>query len=492
MSAAPLTVLAADIGGTSTKAALVSSAGEIVAAGTLAAPVPDSRGLIKPDDWWEGFRAAAASLRRANEAAFASVAALAVTGVTRTPVVLDAAGNALVGAMPARDARAQEIARRTEINASACPEAAHYDAFHPAARLQWIKADAPDALARAAAVVDPKDFIAAQLTGRIASDPIALARLVAAADTTRGPSLLARLGLPERLVPDLLPPGAVIAPVRSDAGAPFDVLAGRPVVMASHDTWCGVLGLGALVEGRAYNVSGTTETFGVLCGRPVKAEGLMDVQWGDRLHQIGGPGQNGADVVPWLGELLGADALDVVASTLALPRNATPLVFLPYLSGERVPFWDADLRAAFLGLSRQHGRHDLAWAVLEAIAFLNAVVLRRAEAAAGLTVDEVRFGGGGARLAAWAQIKADILERPVVTVAIDEPGVLGAALAAFVGLRTFDTFAQAQQLMVRVARRLLPNPAKGDFYRALGLLFGAAHDAVRPISHGLTKLPVPQ
>ena len=145
-----------------------------------------------------------------------------------------------------------------------------------------------------------------------------------------------------------------------------------------------------------------------------------------------------------------------------------------------------------LGASRAHGRGDLVRALLEGIAFLNAIVLRRAESAAGTTVDEVRFGGGGARIAEWAQIKADILERPVVTVAVDEPGIFAAALAAFVGLGTFDTLERAQQLVVRAARRFEPRAEQRDFYRALGLLFAEAHNAVQPISHQLTKLSLPQ
>jgi xylulokinase len=410
--------------------------------------------------------------------------------------VLDSLGNSLAGAIPARDARAQDIAARSPIDPDYCPEAEHYDAFHPAARLKWIGQNIPRALVHASAVVDPKDFIASQLTGRVASDPVAMARLAAAASTTDGPSLLSRLDLSEDLVPDLLAPGTVIDRVRTSLGDPFDKLAGKPVVMASHDTWAGVVGLGALTAGRAYNVSGTTETFGVISTRPVKATGLMNVEWGEGLHQIGGPGQNGADVLTWLGTLIGADEQAEIAGRIARaigkPRNAQPLLFLPYLAGERVPFWDADLRGAFLGLSREHGPGDLAWAVLEGIAFLNRIVLGRAEAAAGLTVDDVRLGGGAARIGAWAQIKADVLERPVSTVTASEPGVLGAAIAAFVGLKTFDTFADAQQLLVRVARRFDPRRERRDFYRALGLLFGQAHDAARPLSHQLTRLSVPQ
>lgn len=490
-------VLAADLGGTSLKAGLVSSEGHVVAMASVPAPQPGVSGLILPPEWWSAFREVAASLRQENESAFAAVEAIAITGVTRTPVLLDAVGNSLAGAIPARDTRAQEVAARTAIDPTVCPEAAHYDAFHPAARLKWISELTPQVIAHVSAVVDPKDFIAERLTGRIASDPISQARLIAAASSTEGsPSLLARLGLPDTLIPDLLPPGSIIDLVRVDVGEPFTPLRGRPVAMASHDTWSGVLGLGALVPGRAYNVSGTTETFGVITTQPFKAEGLMDVQWGDGLHQLGGPGQNGADVLTWLGTLIGADSQSEIAGrvarALAQPRHPQPLIFLPYLSGERVPFWDADLRGAFLGLSREHGRGDLVWAALEGIAFLNRIVLALAEGAASVPVDEVRLGGGAAKIAAWAQIKADVLDRRVSTVTAEEPGVLGAAISALVGVRTFDTFAQAQQLLVHVARRFEPRLHTRDFYHGLSLLFEQAHDAVSPISHGLTKLSVPQ
>jgi xylulokinase len=490
------TVLAADLGGTSTKAALVSSDGEILAEASVPAPAPGISGLILPPDWWNGFREAAGKLKAEKESEFASIAAIAVTGVTRTPVILDELGNSLAGAIGARDARAQEIAALTRIDPEFCAEAAHYDGFHPAARLKWIQKNFPRALTHVKSVVDPKDLVAAQLTGRIASDPIAMTRLAAAASTNDGPSLLSRLDLPEEIVPDLLQPTSIIDRTRTSLPEPFDTLAGKPVVMASHDTWAGVVGLGALTPGRAYNVSGTTETFGVMTTTPVKAGGLMDVEWGNGLHQIGGPGQNGADVLSWLGTLIGADAQDEIAGriarALAKPRHERPLLFLPYLSGERVPFWDADLRAAFLGLSREHGPADLVWATLEGIAFLNRIVLGRAEAAARIKVDEVRLGGGAAKIGAWAQIKADVLERPVSTVVASEPGVLGAAIAAFVGLGTFTTLSDAQQLLVRTARVFDPRPEKRDFYRSLGLLFGQAHDAVRPLSHQLTKLAVPQ
>src|SRR5712671_4942448 len=105
----PVTVLAADLGGTTVKAALVSSEGEIVAQTSLPAPTPGVSGLILPPEWWMIFREAAAQLKSENQTAFAAIAAIATTGVTRTPVVLDAVGNSLFGAITARDMRAKDI-----------------------------------------------------------------------------------------------------------------------------------------------------------------------------------------------------------------------------------------------------------------------------------------------------------------------------------------------------------------------------------------------
>src|SRR5690606_19793553 len=189
----------------------------------------------------------------------------------------------------------------------------------------------------------------------------------------------------------------------------------------ANDTWAAVAGLGALRPGYAYNISGTTEVFGAVGAEPVQAQGLMTVDWGGGHYQIGGPGQNGADTIAWLLPLLGRLGEDGMAGVaqamddlLAAPRDPQPALFLPYLQGERVPYWDPHLRGAFLGLNRRHGPGDLAWAVLEGVAFLNRVVLERAEAALGGKVQEIRFGGGAASNARWCQVKADICERAVV------------------------------------------------------------------------------
>ena len=110
------------------------------------------------------------------------------------------------------------------------------------------------------------------------------------------------------------------------------------------------------------------------------------------------------------------DALGVsieAAEILARQADVAPgdVVFLPYLSGERSPFLDLDVRGAFLGLSSGDGPPELYYAVLEGVAFAIDANLR---AMGGEQRRKVSLVGGGALSAIWPQIIADIVGAPVV------------------------------------------------------------------------------
>jgi sugar (pentulose or hexulose) kinase len=136
------------------------------------------------------------------------------------------------------------------------------------------------------------------------------------------------------------------------------------------------------------------------------------------------------------------------------PRDLAP-IFLPYLGdGERD---DPDLRGAFVGLSLRHDRPALAYAVLEGIAFGVHGALADLEAA-GSPVDELRIAGGGGRLAALSQIKADALGRPVVALRSDAAAI-GTALLAGSVAGMADEVPAAIAAVLRSARRYEPSPA---------------------------------
>lgn len=493
-----LTILAFDLGGTGLRAGLVDESGELVAlaAGrTPFASAPDAP-EADPDGWWAGLRALADELAASHPVAFQMVAAVAIGGATRTQVWLDAEGRTLRPATTWADARSAGLADElAALLPKDHPETALVNPFHPVARLHWLKRTEPERFARLAHVLDPKDFLNFRLTGQATTDAVSLARLIASARRRGEASLLDAVGAPSALLPQVLAPTDVCGTVTPGLPGVLAGLAGRPVLAMAHDTWAAVVGLGALREGHGYNLSGTTEIFGGFDARPLSAPGLMSVDWGQGLTQLGGPSLCGGGTIAW--------ALGFLGSTDGRPQSVGPaldallaagdeaggaaLLFLPWLAGERVPHWNENLRAAFLGLSSEHGPADAARAALEGVAFVNRSVLDRIETARGAPLTEIRFGGGGAANPLWAQIKADVLQRPVVTAATPEAGLSGAGIAALHALGRHATLGEAQAKLARPLRRFEPGNGTARL-QALYALHAEAASLLAPLSTKLAKL----
>src|SRR5262249_56458519 len=75
-----------------------------------------------------------------------------------------------------------------------------------------------------------------------------------------------------------------------------------------------------------------------------------------------------------------------------------------------------------------------------------------------IRVRSVRLGGGGARSLLWRQIQADVYGREVEIVAAEEGAAYGAAILAGTGTGAWSSVEQACDAVVRVAKRIAPNP----------------------------------
>jgi len=250
--------------------------------------------------------------------------------------------------------------------------------------------------------------------------------------------------------------------------------------------------MGALRPGRAYCISGSSEVFGLISDVELTAEGLVSIEWGRNIWQLGGPGQNGSNALAWIVDRLDrsdrpfARRLEDLLSQQQ--ASNTPLIFHPFLHGERVPYWDKDLRAAFLGLGSEHGPADLVRAVMEGVAFVNRVVLERAEQAAGRHAEEVRIGGGGSRSTVWNQIRANVLGRPVLASPVAEMGLAGCLALARLGLGIDDSLTTAADAVSPQFARFDPDQAQRHQLDVLFSVFNETHDAVLRASYLLSQI----
>ncbi|AKI01862.1 pentulose/hexulose kinase [Hoeflea sp. IMCC20628] len=476
-------VLAFDLGGSSLRLAIVSADGTFL--GSVRKPLKiggygKSRFEVDPMTWWTAFVSGCAELAGMGHD-FSDIQAVTGCGFTRTQVFLDQAGNSIRPAITFQDSRSAETLAEIRADASAPVRNAteQLSPYDPLARLLWLKAQEPDSWARLSKIIEPKDFVNLMLTGIAASDTISQTPMTRALGES-GNNVLDVLNINPEILPGSHSPFATLGAVRQGLPYPLSALVDVPVHCGSIDTWSCVLGSGALVAGVAYSISGTSDVFGVMADTRHTAEGLLSVEWGPALWQLGGPSQGAATRLQWAMErfLPGADLETSLDEALASDEPA-PL-FLPYLDGERTPWWDPDLRGAFLGLSTAHGSADMVRGVAEGMNYLSREILSRAEQATGTGVSHICFSGGLAGNPALCQLKADVLDRPVHVPKNRETGLMGAALIP----HRLLTETGAVDVDSDVYE---PNPGRRSYHDTRFSIFQSSSATIKQISHQLSK-----
>jgi xylulokinase len=160
----------------------------------------------------------------------------------------------------------------------------------------------------------------------------------------------------------------------------------------------------------------------------------------------------------------GSDPYFLLTDEAALAGpGAEGLFFLPYLTGERTPHFDAEAKGAWVGLTLRHGRAHMIRSVLEGATFAMRDSLELIREM-GVTIDQVRLSGGGARNALWKQIQADIYGCDVHTLNSTEGPAFGVALLAQVGTGGFSTVPEACDATIRAVESTAVDPETMHYY----------------------------
>ena len=161
------------------------------------------------------------------------------------------------------------------------------------------------------------------------------------------------------------------------------------------------------------------------------------------------------------------------------PVGANGIFFHPYLQGERCPYWDANLRASFTGVSISSKRGDFCRALMEGVAFSLRDCYRTLEEMK-LPVKRIFLIGGGARSKIWSEIVANVFN---CTVAVPTPGdaSFGACLLAGTGIGLFADVKDAVAKCLHVDRTISPDPNAAAEYARLFETYRRIHDAMAPV-----------
>lgn len=295
--------------------------------------------------------------------------------------------------------------------------------------LAWMQEHEPSILDASATAAYCKDVVLQRLTGVRATDPSDASMPFG---DPLGPgydeTLLDACGLAGRR--ELLAPvsPAPAGALTGQASRQCGLVSGTPIIAAPYDLPACAWGADLESPGDGVLIVGTTLACQVLTDRPGgdgEPTGFTLRTWRSGRWLRALPAMVGTAALDWVLRLVGADHARL--GELLETGRSTGLAMLPYLSeaGERAPFVAPEARGRIYGLSLGTRPADLVRTVCEAVAYS----ARHCLEAAGLS-GQLTACGGGLATPQWAQIFADVLDRPVRVLAAQEIGARGAALAA--------------------------------------------------------------
>jgi sugar (pentulose or hexulose) kinase len=493
----PRCVVAVDIGTQTTRAALVSTRGEVLdVAATpveLFTPAP-GWAEQRPDDWWNATVRNLSTLLGRNPgrrvlavavgAAMHSVVPVGEDGrslAERVGIWSDKRGAAIADALGAR-ADAADLVRL----AGNAPGPAW-----PGIKIAWYARHQPEVYRQARAFLVTKDYLNFRLTGVLATDPTEASGsfLYDAASGGWSDVLCAAVGVDRAKLPGLVASSETIGGITAEAGVATGLPAGTPVVAGAGDMLCQLAATGLHAPGRVTEISGTASIIAGYGDAPHPDPRVMNLRAAGEGWVHFGIGDAGGVCMRWIADELceGAgeearssgvsryDVLTALAGTV--PAGSDGLLFLPYLLGERT-LGTPHARGAFIGLTPGHNRAALVRSVMEGICYdlRMALDLFQPDRASAL----LRVTGGGATSPLWNRIRADLYGMPVATLATSEGGIVGAAILALVGVGCYGSVVEAAEQIVAESGRYEPGEdaaAYGPAYER----FRVVHDALTPV-----------
>jgi xylulokinase len=431
-----------DLGTGSTKVAVVAGDGRVLGQNSCAhivrSPEPGAA-ETHPRDWLASVEAAArGALASAGRPA---VDAIGLSGQMHGVVCVDDDGAVLRPALLWADVRAGaacsaydqlDVADRTAL---ANPVVAGM--FGPL--LAWALARDPGIRRRLRWALPPKDWLRLVLTGDAHTEPSdASATLLWDMPASRwSAAAIDALDLPAGALPPIVESGRVAGELSSSGAELLGLPVGTPVAAGAADVAAAIsgTGLGTGDTGGARDAQLSVGT-GAQLVVPVAELHLSPDPVTHRYRRADPSGwyamaavQNAGLALEWVRDVLHATWDEMHAALDQVPPGADGVTFHGYLTGERTPLLDTDVRGAWQGLSLHTSRPALLRAALEGVAFAVRDGLE-ALTAEGVDVGDVRLVGGGTTDIRWRRLLAGALGRPLVVHDLPDVSVIGATRLA--------------------------------------------------------------
>ncbi|MEM8504036.1 MAG: gluconokinase [Cyanobacteria bacterium P01_D01_bin.1] len=345
----------------------------------------------------------------------------------------------------------------------------------PVVKLAWLARERPELFEKATRIVSIKEYVLNCWCGEWVVD-LSIASTTGflnleKRDWDEGALQVAQI---KRSQLSRIVPTTYRLSLQADYAQRMTIPEGTPVVIGASDGVLANLGVGAVAPGTAAITLGTSGAVRQVVEAPKterKAQlfcyALTESRW-----VMGGAVNNGGFALQWTRDRLvpysvqpdeacDIDDQDCMMNVepshstyerlTEMARTVAPgsegLIFHPHLLGERAPLWNAQARANFFGLGRNHSQAHLVRAVMEGVLYNMHSVFSALELAGG-EVETLRASGGFALSDLWQQILADIFDRKILVPEVIESSAFGAAVVGLVALGEWAQLEEVEESVV--------------------------------------------
>lgn len=439
-----------------------------------------------PDHWWDATLTAAAALRAKVPSVWDAVQAIGLSGQMHGAVLLDAHKRPLRDAILWNDGRS--VDECTQLSAT-MPEIGDRSGAiampgFTAPKLLWVQKHEPEIYKKIAHVLLPKDYVRLKLAGTLATDMADAAGTMWLDQRARAWSgkQCEASGTGQNWLPKTFEGTEVSGYLTKVPAAELGLKAGIAIAAGAGDAAAGAMGIGAVNNGDCFISLGTsgqlfvvTDTYRPNPNSAVHAYAhCVPKQWFQMAVML-----NGASPMSWFAPIAGANIGTLLEEAQNEDPTQTPL-FLPYLTGERTPHNDAEIRGCFYGLNPSTNRGQMMRGVADAIAY-SFCDARDALSSAGSTIENPAAIGGGAQSDFVLQNMSDAMGISITRYADAETGpALGAARLAAIACGAMDLASAAQ--VPDTDKVFVPNPAKVDFHKERLEQYRGLYAALKPFA----------
>jgi len=471
-----------DIGTTSTKAIIYDSSGVVVASSGSDYPIIVPRpswAEQSPDTILQAVIQALKNVIVHAKIQVSEIQAIGISSAMHSLIAVDASGDPLTNAIIWADNRSAvqaEYLKQTDLgHAIYLDTGTPIHSMSPLTKIMWMREEDPVTFAATAKFISIKEYILFRLYGKYVVDySIASATgLFNLKQRKWDDRALHTAGIRVDQLSELVPTTYTLKGMQAKYVELIGIWHDLPVVIGASDGALANLGVGAI---EPHQVSLTVGTSGAI--RRVMPEPVLDTQGRtfcyyltDNHWIIGGATNNGGVALQWyMDQFCSGESHDaVIESARATKPGAEGLLFLPFLLGERAPYWNADARGSFFGIALHHKKEHFARAVLEGIIFsLYSVGKVLSELTEDIT--EIRVTGGFAQSDLWTRIVADIFGSTVLHPINHEASSIGAAMLAMLAIGNVSSLEDAIR-PIKIKQRMECNLQHHQTYQTIHAIY---------------------